>query len=147
MLMSSSAITERIQNMPKTNTRTNTETGKVRLTEKTLQKLSLRELVDAYNGLNAGQPKAKASAFKTKADAVRRIKALQRRIRRTALPSTGTVRELAERLLMEPKRYSEILEEVREVFPDCQTSRSSLRWYAAQMRQRGESLPERPLDI
>lgn len=133
--------------MNTTQTTEQNTTKRPRLTEKTLQKMSLRELVGAYNALNQGQPEIKAAAFKTKADAVKRIKALQRKLRRTVTPGAGTIREFAESLLRSPLRYSEVLDQVQEAFPDAKTSRSSLRWYAAQMRQRGETLPERPLDI
>lgn len=122
-----------------------TETPKQ--TTKLLEKMTLRELIEAYNTLNAGQAPVKASFFANKADAIKRISALKRKIRRTKAPATGTIREYAETLLRTPRKYSEILMEVQSAFPDCKTSRSSLRWYAAQMRGRGESLPQRELDI
>lgn len=137
--------------MPTTN---NTEDKRPRLTEKALQKMSLRDLTVSYNLLNKGQVEVKAGSFKSKADAIKRIRALQRKLRRTVTPGEGTIREFAEELLLqadkktgEGMKYSDILYKVQEEFPDAKTSRSSLRWYAAQMRVRGDELPQRPLDV
>lgn len=40
--------------------------------------------------------------------------------------------------------YLDILKQIREEFPDCKTSVGCLRWYASQLRDRGEPVPERP---
>lgn len=124
---------------------------KPRVTEKTLRNMTLRQLTEVYNELNEGQAPISAASFRSRDDARRRILALRRRQRRTVVPASGTLRAAAEELLKleeggEGLRYSEILENIQERFPECRTSRSSLRWYAAQMRARGEQVPSRPLD-
>jgi len=40
--------------------------------------------------------------------------------------------------------YEDILSEVRKEFPDAKTSIACLRWYAVQLRERNEMVPNRP---
>jgi Asp-tRNA(Asn)/Glu-tRNA(Gln) amidotransferase C subunit len=68
------------------------------------------------------------------------------------MPNTreDTIRQVAEELLQQSNpvlTYSEVLEEVRQQHPEANTTRSSLRWYAARMRKDGAHLPTRPLDV
>lgn len=55
-----------------------------------------------------------------------------------------TVREMAEHYLLQPISYKTILAMVLHYFPDAGTTVKCLRWYATQMRDRGEQVPTRP---
>jgi hypothetical protein len=85
--------------------------------------------------------------FTSREAGVEAVRTARRRANRAKPGGPGTIRETAERLLRETaKPYSQVLEDLKETFPRADTSRSSLRWYATQMRLRGEHLPERPID-
>jgi hypothetical protein len=61
--------------------------------------------------------------------------------------SVRSIREVVEENLLQTDpslSYEEILIRVKEEFPECKTSNSSLRWYASKMLERGERLPRRP---
>jgi hypothetical protein len=129
--------------------------------KKQLSEMTLRELVDHYNSLLPKEAKqAKPASFRNKDAVIEAIQALQKANKKAGHSNNGgstrsvgnstgegTVRAFAEEMLKTPKAYSDILELVRKKFPDCRTSRSSLRWYASQMRGRGEKLPARPVDV
>ena len=84
--------------------------------------------------------------FRDKATAIEAIRTKRRAEARTKPGGPGTIREAAERILRKPIPYSQALAELKEVFPEANTSRASLRWYTVQMRKRGVRLPVRPYD-
>lgn len=106
-----------------------------------LNELGIRELRELATQLGVTEK------FTSKERGVELIRAARRRVSRMKRGGEGTIREAAERLLREThKPYSELLEDLKDLFPEANTSRSSLRWYAAQMRARGEDVPDRPID-
>ena len=57
------------------------------------------------------------------------------------------IRTLSEELLLrvEPAlSYEDVLAKVKEAFPKSSTTIACLRWYAVQLRERGEKVPNRP---
>ena len=108
-----------------------------------LQGMRLQEL----NGIIRGMLGDDVTTSRSKDDAIERIQQARKREARMRRPTEGTLRAFAEEQLKSgPLTYSQVLKRVKERFPACHTSRSSLRWYASQMRARGDDLPERPID-
>ena len=61
--------------------------------------------------------------------------------------SNRSVRQVAEDMLLQDEpslTYEQIIRELKEELPHAATSVACLRWYATQMRERGESVPDRP---
>ena len=63
--------------------------------------------------------------------------------------SARSVRQVAEEGLLEETdgvalTYEQIILAVKEELPHAETSVACLRWYAVQMRERGETVPDRP---
>ena len=114
------------------------------LTSAVLHGMKFADLNETLRGL-LGED---AKAARSREDAISRILAARRADARAQPASDGTIRAFAEtQLKTTSARYSEVLARVKDQFPECNTSRSSLRWYASQMRRRGETLPDRPLDM
>ncbi len=110
-----------------------------------LRSLKGRQLVALYNQLNPSQP---LSGWKGRNEAlVDRIKALKAN-------EYTTVVEMCEKLLLEVtsvkddrpmgRPYQEILEMVKQQFPEGDTSYNCLRWYASNLRSEGKIVPARP---
>lgn len=108
-----------------------------------LQGMGLRELNTVIRDVVGDD----AVPYRSKSEAIDCIEQVRRRQARTRIPTEGTLRAFAEdQLKSGPLTYSQVLARVKAQFPQCHTSRSSLRWYASQIRARGEELPERPID-
>lgn len=110
---------------------------------KPITQMTLREL----RALGKAMGIRRAQSFQDVDEGIAAVRAARRAASRVKPGSDGTIRAYAEDLLRQPITYSAALEKVREAFPDCNASRSSLRWYASQMRRRGEDLPARPIDF
>ena len=117
---------------------------------KDLKGKSMRELTAIYNG----QTGKAVKGFSSKMTAVARImdtapKNGKRDVRLTSLEATSSrsVRQIAEEKLLQVEptmMYEEIIVAVKEELPHASTSVACLRWYATQMRERGERVPDRP---
>lgn len=126
--------------------------------------MTMPELVAKYNKIaeEMGTPTVGPKSFNSRKTAVDRINKLLARAGAEApteptsepVPTKAktkdskvlfrTVREMAEHYLLQPISYKTLLRLVKAYFPEAATSVKCLRWYATQMRERGESVPTRP---
>ena len=126
-----------------------------------LSDLSMPQLVARYNELAAaaGARTVGPKAFNSRSTAVARIEALLAKVgegapeprrpepRAAAAIKFRTVREMAEHHLLQPISYKTILRMLLAYFPEAGTTVKCLRWYATQMRERGERVPTRPRHV
>lgn len=84
----------------------------------------------------------------TKANTAPKKKASGKKAAKAASASKApktTVRGTAEELLKKPLSYSEIVGEIKRLFPGANTTTKSVQWYASKLRSKGVALPERPM--
>jgi len=130
-----------------------------------LNKITAAELVALYNARCPDDDRIDGPWKKDKAELIARIWALgaaggdeteadnaEETMARGAVPetsgdvpgATGTVRAFAEALLSASDgvvlTYEEIAQRIREAMPGTAPTPQSIRWYAAKMRKRGESV-------
>jgi hypothetical protein len=128
-----------------------------------LQKKTMPELVAIYNGFSPAKP-AGAKTFSNKKTAVDRIlaikpstngkaatkvvvKAKDKKVKTLETTSNRSVRQVSEELILEDSpalTYEQIVLKVKEELSNSSTTVACMRWYATQMRERGEQVPDRP---
>ena len=139
---------------------------------KNLEKMTNAELVKVYNGLGPAKPiknwKGKKSLLIEKINTAQKQKAPVGGKKKTR---TGEIRAACETLLQDVAyhenkdkpvgpdnqrktagkntrpvgfSFAEILDTVKQQFPDANTSYACLRWYAVHLRHAGHVLPRRP---